>query len=100
MPAHVPPSSLRLAPGVRVVARGRDRLQVGLHDSRRLVVRRSAAADGLLADLAVGHVVAPEAPDRPAAAAALLDRLRAAGLVLSTDELARARAVRLATKVW
>lgn len=99
MSAHVPPSSLRLAPGVRVVARGRDRLQVGLHDSRRLVVRRSAAADGLLADLAAGHVVPPETPDRPTATAALLDRLRAAGLVVSTDELAQAKAVRRATKV-
>jgi hypothetical protein len=84
---------------VRVVARGRDRLQVGLHDSRRLVVRRSTAADRMLADLAAGDVVPPETPDRPAATAALLDRLRAAGLVVSTDELAQAKAVRRATTV-
>lgn len=99
MPAHVPASSLQLAPGVRVVARGTDRLQVGLHDGRRLVVRRSPAADRLLADLAHGHVVAPETANRAAATAVLLDRLRAARLVVSVDEVVRARAARRDTRV-
>lgn len=51
-----PPAALggvpvRLAPGVRVVRRGRDRLQVGLHPERRLVLPRRPDTEAVLAGL-------------------------------------------------
>jgi len=95
MSSHVPVPTLQLAPGVRVVARGRDRLQVGLYDERRLVVRRSGPVDRLLEDLTRGRASVPDTPGTTA----LLERLRRAGLVLAADELARARAARADARV-
>jgi hypothetical protein len=95
MTSHVPSPTWRLAPGVRVVARGRDRLQIGLYGEGRLVVRRSAPVDRLLDDLVVGRSISPENP----VATALLESLHRAGLVLAADGLARARAARAGTRV-
>ncbi len=66
----------QLAPGLRVVRRGRDQLQVGLYDGRRAVLPRTEAVAQTLAAL-LDH----RPPDHPAAAR-VLERLRRGGCLL------------------
>lgn len=73
-------SLLRLADGVHVVRRGRDRLQVGLDPERRVVLPRDAATSALLDRLA-GDGTGGDGPgDRH-----VLDQLRRRDLVTPVD---------------
>ena len=67
-----------LVPGVRVVPRGRDRLQVGLE--RPVLLRRTTAAETALSALATGDLPAQDPETR-----AVLDALTEARLVLPGD---------------
>lgn len=67
-----------LVPGVRVVPRGRDRLQVGLE--RPLLLRRTPSAEAALTALATGDLLAQDPETR-----AVLDALTEARLVLPGD---------------
>ena len=69
---------LVLAPGLRVVRRGRDRLQVGLYDDRRAVLPRTPETEALLDSLLDRT---PVGPDLPAPLHAVLDVLRRRGCV-------------------
>lgn len=69
-------SSLRLSPGLRVVRRGRDQLQVGLYAGRRVVVPRSPVVERALHDLSHGRPLG-DAPDPEVAS--VLARLDEAG---------------------
>lgn len=64
----------RLARGLRVVRRGRDRIQVGLHAERRVVLPRTPLVEQTLLDLLHGDATGAEP-----AAAEVLDALRAHG---------------------
>lgn len=75
---------LRLAPGLRVVRRGPDHLQVGLYDGRRVVLPRTPVVESTLATL-LDHQ--PTEPDP--AAAEVLDTLQAHGCLVSEDDHAR-----------
>ncbi|MET0838648.1 MAG: TOMM precursor leader peptide-binding protein [Marmoricola sp.] len=75
---------LRLAPGLRVVRRGRHHLQVGLYDGRRVVLPRTPVVEGTLATL-LDH--GPADPD-PAGDEAL-DLLQRHGCLVSEDDHAR-----------
>ncbi|MCW2812836.1 MAG: hypothetical protein JWN84_291 [Nocardioides sp.] len=70
-------SATRLAPGVHVVARDDDHVQVGLDPPGRVVVRRDRELLALLDDLAHGRPTAPTGP----AALTLLGSLDHAGLL-------------------
>lgn len=78
------PSPVRLAPGLRVVRRGRDLLQVGLHPERRLVLPRRPGTAHLLeqlgAELDGDREVAPAPAPAP-----VLDRLAERGLLVPTE---------------
>ena len=78
---HTPLLLHRLAPGLRVVARGRDRLQVGLYAGRRLVLDRTPDAERVLQALTD---FVPLDPESDPAAAEVLERLGRAGALLST----------------
>ena len=69
-----PPSDVRrvLAPGLRVVRRGRDLLQVGLYDGRRALLPRTPTVEQVLADLLARRPV-PEDPE-PLAVLETLER--------------------------
>ena len=69
---------LVLAPGLRVVRRGRDRLQVGLYDDRRAVLPRTPETEALLRSL---DARTPVQPDLPEPLRAVLDVLRRRGCV-------------------
>lgn len=75
---------LRLAPGLRVVRRGRHHLQVGLYDGRRVVLPRTPVVEGTLAAL-LDH--GPTEPGR--ASAEVLDDLQRHGCLVSEDHHAR-----------
>ncbi|WP_148613954.1 hypothetical protein [Nocardioides rubriscoriae] len=70
-------TTVRLAPGVHVVPRDDDHVQVGLDPPARVVVRRRADLLAVLDDLVRGRQPRVDGPD----AAALLDSLDAAGLL-------------------
>ncbi len=67
-------SGARLARGLRVVTRGRDRLQVGLHAGRRVVLPRTPLVERTLADLLDRVPPGADADTR-----AVLDALEEAG---------------------
>ncbi len=71
------PPLLRFAPGVRLVRRGTDRLQLGLYDGRRAVLPRTPALLGALGLVEAGLPAGPV----PAEVAETLRRLVAAGLL-------------------
>jgi hypothetical protein len=80
-------ASARLAPGLRVVRRGRDHLQIGLYDGRRALLPRTEAVDEALTLLLEHRAVEPDA-----AAAAVLDQLEQRGcLARERADLARHR---------
>lgn len=81
-PSHTPLVLHRLAPGLRIVARGRDRLQVGLYAGRRLVLDRTPEVERVLRALTD---LAPLDPENDPAAAQVLDRLDRAGALMSRD---------------
>lgn len=83
LPPARPATLPRLAPGLRVVPRGRDRIQVGLYAERRVLLPRDPVVEGTLAALLGGGDL-PEDPE----ALRVLDRLAAAGC-LTTRELPR-----------
>ena len=62
-----------LAPGLRVVTRGRDHLQVGLHPGRRVVLPRTPAVERVLAAL-----LERQPPGDDPASGSVLERLRRA----------------------
>ncbi|MCW2820045.1 MAG: hypothetical protein JWR42_2832 [Marmoricola sp.] len=68
------PVAPRLARGLRVVRRGRDRLQVGLHPDRRTALRRTPVVERTLLDLLHGT-----APGADPETLEVLARLRLAG---------------------
>ncbi len=84
---RVPPvdhaARLRLAPGLRVVPRGRDRLQVGLYAERRVLLPREPVVEATLSAL-LDRTDLPEDPE----AGRVLDRLAGAGC-LTTREIPR-----------
>lgn len=71
---HVWDSRPQLAPGLRVVSRGRHHLQVGLYDGRRTVLPRTESVERTLRLL-----LERQPPDEDPAVAAVLDRLDRAG---------------------
>ena len=71
-PAPTAPLPL-LAPGLRVVTRGRDHLQVGLHPGRRVVLPRTPVVERVLQAL-----LERRAPDDDPASWSVLERLRRA----------------------
>jgi bacteriocin biosynthesis cyclodehydratase domain-containing protein len=75
---------LQLAPGLRVVRRGPDHLQVGLYDGRRTLLPRTPAAESTVDALLQRR---PTVPDHEMAA--VLDRLRRTGCLTSRAEQAR-----------
>lgn len=79
---------LRLRGGVRVVRRGRDRLQVGLDPERRVVLPRDAATTALLEGLGGDGVIGGDP-----VAQGLLDQLRRRGLVTPAEAPAPVRVV-------
>jgi bacteriocin biosynthesis cyclodehydratase domain-containing protein len=79
-----PPPAHQLAPGLRVVRRGHDQLQVGLHDARRVVLPRTAAAERTLEALLARR---PLDPDEQTAA--VLDRLERHDCLTGRDEAVR-----------
>ncbi len=79
----------RLSPGLRVVARGRDRLQVGLYAGRRLVLDRTPEVERVLRALTD---FTPLDTDGDPTAAEVLDRLGRAGALVWQDALALASA--------
>ena len=70
----------RLAPGLRVVARGRDRLQVGMYAERRLVLARTPDVERVLQALVE---LQPLDTASDPAAAEVLAQLDRAGVLLS-----------------
>ena len=68
-PTSTPPPVL-LAPGLRVVTRGRDHLQVGLHPGRRVVLPRTPAVERVLQSL-----LERQGPGGDPASQAVLERL-------------------------
>ncbi|WP_460838112.1 hypothetical protein [Nocardioides marmoraquaticus] len=83
----VDPAPVRLAPGLRVVRRGRDLLQVGLHPERRLVLPRRPGTERLLEQLGaeLDDDGAGAGDAAPAAPAPLLDRLAERGLLVPSE---------------
>lgn len=74
------PRRVVLAPGLRVVRRGRDRLQVGLTPQRRVVLPRTAPVREVLHALQLGLQPSP-GPE----AGAVLERLLAAGCAVLVE---------------
>jgi bacteriocin biosynthesis cyclodehydratase domain-containing protein len=74
-PTYLPRMHLQLAPGLRVVRRGPDHLQVGLYDERRVVLPRTRPTEQVLAWLREGTPIDVREP----AFAATVERLVAAG---------------------
>jgi hypothetical protein len=75
-----------LRPGIRVVRRDDEHLQVGIDPGHRLVLPDDLAAHDLLADLRVGRRPALDVPDVRRWCRALVDRR----LIVDADDLARA----------
>ena len=73
-PRSDPAPAPRLARGLRVVRRGQDRLQVGLHPDRRCILPRTPIVERLLLDLVQGT-----APSTDPATADVLARLHRSG---------------------
>lgn len=88
-PATLAGVPVRLAPGVRVVRRGRDRLQVGLHPDHRLVLPRRPGTEAVLHDLGADDTAAP--PRSPGPAPQLLRDLADRGLLTAAPPLPPAR---------
>lgn len=73
---HLPQTRPHLAPGLRVVPRGHDHLQIGLYDGRRLVLPRTESVDRALALL-----LERQAVEEDPAVMAVLDHLDEHGLL-------------------
>ncbi len=80
-PGPQPAPDLQLAPGLRVVGRGNDHLQIGLYDARRVLLPRSAAAESTLEALLERRHL-----DLDHQTATVLDRLQSAGCLTARDE--------------
>jgi bacteriocin biosynthesis cyclodehydratase domain-containing protein len=75
-----PPLAPQLAPGLRVVRRGRDHLQVGLYDDRRVLLLRTESVERTLA------LLLERAPlDLDPATSWVLDRLEQRGCLVWRD---------------
>lgn len=74
-------SDLQLAPGLRVVARGRDHLQVGLYAGRRTLLPRTEAVERTLEALIARRGVDPDPETAP-----VLDRLARHGYLVPRAE--------------
>ncbi len=85
---------LQLAPGLRVVSRGHDHLQIGLYDARRVLLPRTAAVESTLEALLTRRPVSQDETT-----AMILDRLRRHGCVTGRDEELRRAERRRATRV-
>jgi bacteriocin biosynthesis cyclodehydratase domain-containing protein len=75
---------LQLAPGLRVVTRGHDHLQIGLYDGRRVLLPRTPTVESAISALLERRPVAPDD-----ATAAVLERLRQGGCLTDQDEIDR-----------
>jgi len=71
----------QLAPGLRVVRRGRDHLQVGLYDDRRVLLQRTGSVERTLARL-----LERESLDQDPATSWVLDRLERHGCLVWRDQ--------------
>ena len=80
-PNHAPQPAPQLAPGLRVVRRGRDHLQVGLYDGRRVLLARTETVERTLARL-LERAPLEEDP----ATCSVLDRLERHGCLVWRDQ--------------
>jgi bacteriocin biosynthesis cyclodehydratase domain-containing protein len=87
LPGFPPRPNLQLAPGLRVVGRGHDHLQIGLYDGRRALLPRTGVVESTVEALLARR---PLEPDQ--ATASVLDRLQRGGCLAARDEdMARER---------